>query len=326
MDNNFGKRIAWLLRSIAALLGAVALYAAFMWPSHRHLGDGIPYTSYNAEVAEARTLVPGDPLQLLYHFQLVRGMFSGRVPPFTNLYEFNLGDDDGRRAFDPYYVPFSLLFAATSPALGDAAAWNLSLFTAVLLGFLLLLALARRFQGDEASEALAFAAAFIATCVPYRWVTLAGGSPTGFGIALIPAVALGVDIAVRDGRVRGGALAGAMLVLCYATDLHSFLFATLALPLWCLVSWASSTETLLPGLLDASSPSSRRFCRSPQGWSSPGASRCGCVRSTPSRTPAAAAPSARSKSTRQSGRRSSITATPATWPSTSTSATSCPWC
>ena len=185
MDNNFGKRIAWLLRSIAALLGAVALYAAFMWPSHRHLGDGIPYTSYNAEVAEARTLVPGDPLQLLYHFQLVRGMFSGRVPPFTNLYEFNLGDDDGRRAFDPYYVPFSLLFAATSPALGDAAAWNLSLFTAVLLGFLLLLALARRFQGDEASEALAFAAAFIATCVPYRWVTLAGGSPTGFGIALI---------------------------------------------------------------------------------------------------------------------------------------------
>ena len=246
MDNNFGKRIAWLLRSIAALLGAVALYAAFMWPSHRHLGDGIPYTSYNAEVAEARTLVPGDPLQLLYHFQLVRGMFSGRVPPFTNLYEFNLGDDDGRRAFDPYYVPFSLLFAATSPVLGDAAAWNLSLFTAVLVGFLLLLALARRFQGDEPSEALAFAAAFIATCVPYRWVTLAGGSPTGFGIALIPAVALGVDIAVRDGRVRGGALAGAMLVLCYATDLHSFLFATLALPLWCLVSWASSTETLLP--------------------------------------------------------------------------------
>ncbi|MGI5869214.1 MAG: hypothetical protein ACOX9C_07215 [Kiritimatiellia bacterium] len=247
MAFNPESRFAWLPRTTVVVLGALVLHLAFMWPSPRHFGEGIPCTSYNTEATGARMLVPGDHLQLLYHFQLVRGMLSGRIPPFVNLYEFNLGDDDARRAFDPHYLPFSLFFAAASPVFGDAAGWNLSLALAVLVGFALLLMLARRFQGDEPNAVLAFTAAFIATCVPYRWVTLAGGSPTGFGIALIPAVALGVDIAVRDGRVRGGVLAGVMLVLCYATDLHSFLFATLALPFWCLVSWASATETPLPG-------------------------------------------------------------------------------
>ena len=246
MDLPTAPRCLRLLRPAAALVCSAILYAAFLWPSTRYLADGIPYTAYNAETADARMLVPGDPLQLLYHFQLVRDMFAGRVPAFTNLYEFNLGDDAARRAFDPGYVPFSLLFAAASPIFGDAGAWNFTLFASVFTGFLLLLALARRFLGDEPSEIAVFVAAFVATCAPYRWVTLAGGSPTGFGMALIPAVALGVDMAVRDGRVRGGALAGVALVLCYATDLHSFLFATLALPLWCLVSWASASESPLP--------------------------------------------------------------------------------
>ena len=246
MDLPTAPRCLRLMRPAAALVCSAILYAAFLWPSTRYLADGIPYTAYNAETADARMLVPGDPLQLLYHFQLVRDMFAGRVPAFTNLYEFNLGDDAARRAFDPGYVPFSLLFAAASPIFGDAGAWNFTLFASVFTGFLLLLALARRFLGDEPSEIAVFVAAFVATCAPYRWVTLAGGSPTGFGMALIPAVALGVDMAVRDGRVRGGALAGVALVLCYATDLHSFLFATLALPLWCLVSWASASESPLP--------------------------------------------------------------------------------
>jgi hypothetical protein len=177
------------------------------------------------------TLRQGDHLQLLYHFQLVGQMVRREIPLFANPYEFNLGED--RRVLDPYYVPFSLEFALFEPLVGTAAAWNLAQLTSVLIGAALLFLLARRWGGDGA----AVLATLVALCVPYRWETLAGGSPTGFGMAWVPGVALGVDILVRDGRRRGGLLAGAMLLLCYTTDLHCFLFGLLLLPFWYVVAW-----------------------------------------------------------------------------------------
>ena len=90
--------------------------------------------------------------------------------------------------------------------------------------------------------AAAAAVAALAACVPYRWVTLSGGSPTGFGMGLVPGVALGVDLAVRDRSVRGGLLAGALVLCCYAADLHCFLFSVLALPLWGLVALLRSPD------------------------------------------------------------------------------------
>lgn len=229
------------------LLGfSIVLYASFLAPCGVGLNEGIPYTTYQTEVQDARVLVQGDQLQLLYHFQLVREMLCGRVPWLSNLYEFNLGDDAARRIIDPYYVPFSLIFAIISLFGGDALGWNGAQFCAVWLGLYLLFLLARRYRGSTGNDWGALFAAVVASCLPYRWTTLGAGSPTGFGIALIPAVALGIDLAIRERRTRGGVLAGAVLLLCYATDLHSFLFAALALPFWCLVSWISSRETVWP--------------------------------------------------------------------------------
>ena len=218
---------------VAAAVAAGALYVAFLWPIARHAATDIPRTSRIAAADPARRvpLAPGDHLQLLYHFQLVAQMTRGEIPPFANPWEFNLGED--ARTPDPYYAPFSLLYAALERPLGPAGAWNATQLASVLIGALLLLALARRYAG---TPSIALAATLAALCVPYRWETLAGGSPTGFGMAWVPGVALGLDIAVRDRRAAGGLLAGMMLLLCYTTDLHCFLFAGLAAPLWCVVA------------------------------------------------------------------------------------------
>ena len=247
LDSEKAEARRWRRRTgAAAAIAAAALYAVFLWPVARHAATDIPRSSRISAADPARrvTLAPGDHLQLLYHFQLVGQMTRGEIPPFANPWEFNLGEDPSTP--DPYYAPFSLLYAALERPFGPAGAWNATQLASVLVGALLLLALARRyaFVGEDgigpapegAVSLVAFAATLAALSVPYRWETLAGGSPTGFGMAWVPGVALGLDIAVRDRRISGGLLAGVMLLLCYTTDLHCFLFAGLAAPLWCVVA------------------------------------------------------------------------------------------
>ena len=97
---------------VAAAVAAAAFHVAFLWPVARHVATDIPRTSRIATADSGRRvpLAPGDHLQLLYHFQLVAQMARGEIPPFANPWEFNLGED--ARTPDPYYAPFSLLYAA----------------------------------------------------------------------------------------------------------------------------------------------------------------------------------------------------------------------
>ncbi len=226
------SRFARSRAALFALAAAAALWALFLRPLPRHARSAIPYALYVA--APPRELVQGDHLQLLYHFDLLRSYLRGDIPWFRNLYEFNTSDADIPARPDFCYFPFALPYAALREVgASPAFAWNVAQALSVLLGFFLCRALARRCGAGSGG---ATAAAALATCVPYRWVVLAGGSPTGFGIGLVPGVALGLDIAVRDRKARGGALAGAMVLCCYAADLHCFLFAALAAPFWCAAS------------------------------------------------------------------------------------------
>ena len=235
------------LRAALALAAlALALWAAFLRPLPAHVARGIAYTSYAGD-APARTLVQGDHLQLLYHFDLFDSYLRGRLPWFRNLWEFNTSDEARPPRPDLCYFPFALPYSlARSAGASDAFAWNLAQWLSILLGLAFCHALARR---CGAGPGAALACAALATCVPYRWVVLAGGSPTGFGMGLVPGVALGVDIAVRDRRLRGGILAGALVLACYAADLHCFLFAVLALPLWGLVALLRSPPSARPRAL-----------------------------------------------------------------------------
>ena len=222
----FRRRLA---AAAALFAAAAAMYGALLWPVPRHFAAGVPFGAF-ATGALPREMQPGDHLQLMYHFDLMRQWLAGEAPFFSDPWEFNVAGAPPRRTQPPGYAPFSVPYAALS-ALGvpEAAAWNLLQFAAVFAGLFFCFRLARRFG---AGPAAALAAAALATCFPYRWTMLGHGSPTGFGMAFVPGVALGIDVAVRDRRARGGVLAGILLAACWATDLHCFLFAVLALPVW----------------------------------------------------------------------------------------------
>lgn len=233
------RRLSAWLRPTAPLLLALALWGVLFRPLALDLGFGIPFTAHHAGPQRVETLVPGDHLQLLYHFWLTRDMLAGGTPWFHNLYEFNTGDDAARKGFDPGYVPFSWAYAAVSPWAGHAVGWNVAQLLAILLAAAFLFRLAWRHANDRLA---ALCAATLGLVLPYQWITLAGGSPTGFGMAWVPAIALGLDIAIRDGRLRGGLLAGLALVFCYTSDLHSFFFGALLVPAWCGVAWCGSSR------------------------------------------------------------------------------------
>ena len=174
---------------LAAL--AILLYAGFLWPIPQHFAEGIPYGSYTPREMAPREMVQGDHLQLLYHFELLSSYLGGETPWFRNLWEFNLGDETVPARIDPCYAPFALPYAVLRHAgLGDAPAWNFCQWLSVWVGLVFCYLLARSHgAGKWASASIAA----VALCVPYRWVTLAGGSPTGFGMGLVPGVALGID-------------------------------------------------------------------------------------------------------------------------------------
>lgn len=229
---------------------ALAVWALLTWPLPLRMGAAMPYSAHHPHGTQVtHSLVPGDHIQLLYHFWLTRDMLAGGTPWMCNLYEFNDGDDEARRRFDPGYVPFSLVYAAISPRFGHAFGWNMAQLAALLAAFYFLWRLALRYvgttpEGRPATPALA--AAFAAFCAPYQWTNLGAGSPTGFGMAWIPALALGLDIAVRDGRRRGGVLAAVAILFAYASDLHCFFFGALLAPAWCLVAWTARPASFLP--------------------------------------------------------------------------------
>jgi len=84
--------------------------------------------------------------------------------------------------------------------------------------------------------------ALLGIALPFRWINLFGGSPAGFAMAWIPAILLGVDLAVREDRIGGGILAGAAIFLASWTDKYVFFFGTLAAPVWGAMAFAARSD------------------------------------------------------------------------------------
>lgn len=215
---------------LAALGFTVGLWACFTWPLPAELGRAIPASHDGGGVPAVRETIPGDHLQLLYHFTLAQDMMTGRIPWMHNVYEFNLEGDDSRKEPGTYYAPFSLVFALLAGVTGPAAAWNLAGLLGLLLTAWLTYLLARRYTPYRAA---AWLAAAVAVLWPYRWINVLGGSPTGFAMAWVPLLGLGIDSAVRRGRWTGGCWAALALLFAGMGDTHTFFFGVLSLPLWC---------------------------------------------------------------------------------------------
>ena len=161
-------------------------------------------------------------------------MFMANTPWFHNLYEFNTGDDSERRSIEADFFPYSLLFAAVLGIGNRALAWNILGLFSLWASYLFCWLLVRRFTRDDFTSALA---ALLVLILPYRWATLLGGSPTGISMLLPPLLFLGLDMAVRDRRWLGGALAGASMLIASQNDAHIFFLGMLCAPCWCIVCW-----------------------------------------------------------------------------------------
>lgn len=229
MENDAPK--IWRTCLLSLLLTA-AVWAFFHLPMLTRINSSVPCMAESGKAAPTFNFMePGDHLQLMYHFWLGEDMVRGQTPWFGNIYEFNLGDDAARREPGTYYFPFSLFFAIGDAVAGRAFGWNLAGFLSLWITVLFTVALLRRFIRNES---VVWLLAAVSIALPYRWYTLAGGSPAGFAMCWPPLLFLGLDIAVRDDRWRGGMLAGLAVLLCAWDDTHSFFFGLLLAPVWCL--------------------------------------------------------------------------------------------
>ena len=231
-----------LLNYAGLVAACLLLWAVFSWPLPMHFSTGIPQSDHSREKGHVRQMIPGDQLQLMYHFWLASDMMAGKTPLFTNVYEFNQGKDEDLKVFDPYYAPYSWAFGIFHIFLSRAASWNLAGLLSILCTFGATFLLIKRITGDRLSAILA---ALLGASFPYRWIPLLTGSPTGFAISLIPLTALGLHIAVTDRKWTGGLLAGVGVFFSYCSDLHVFYFNTLSLPFWTL-AFATLKKDMYP--------------------------------------------------------------------------------
>lgn len=220
--------------TLQSLLITLAVWLVFSWPLPLHLSSAVPSGS-NSRLVEAPPvpMQSGDHLQLMYHFWLLSDMLAGQTPWLENTYEFNTGDDAARREPGAYYLPYSAFFALGRAVAGHAFGWNLAGFLALWLTYVGSILLGRRYTDDHRAALLL---ALMAIVLPYRWINLAGGSPTGFTMMCVPWLLLGIDLAVREGRLAGGLLAGVSILLASWGDTHVFYFSGLLIPCWCVVA------------------------------------------------------------------------------------------
>ena len=226
---------------VVSLLITMVSWAVFSWPLPQYFSTGVARSAERSQQM-VRTMVPGDHLQLMYHFWLAGDMVSGKTPVFQNLYEFNEGNDEDctRKSF--YFAPYSLASSLASLVGGRAFGWNFASILSLWVTYLFTWRLVARHNPDELQAA---AAALVGLLLPFRWFGLCEGSPVGFAISWIPALMLGIDTVMRKGSKGGAALAGCALLFSAWGDAHVFLFSILMIPAWGIVTWISLPDRSL---------------------------------------------------------------------------------
>lgn len=222
-------------QAVASLAMTALVWAVFSWPLPVLFDEAIPVGV--GKRANSQPIIvhmmAGDHLQFLYYMWIFSDFLGGKTPFFYNLYEFNTGNDTERWRPGSYYFPYSLGFAALHLVGNRAFAWNGVSLLALWVACFFTWRLARRYTG---SDGLAAVSALLPLLFPYTWIQLFGGSPAGFGMSFVPLLLYGLDIAVREGRMAGGWLAGFALLFAGTTDTHVFFFSVWITPCWCIVA------------------------------------------------------------------------------------------
>jgi hypothetical protein len=243
-------------RLIISLLVVLAIWMFFSWPVPRYIGEGISSASLNVEKGATRAMIPGDHLQFLYQFWLTGDTIKGNTPLFINPYEFNVGNDADGAFFGTYYAPFSLFYTLGEALGGRAFGYNFNQLVTMWIMFLFTWLLVRRYSHDEW---ISLGAAVVGLSLPYSWITMFDGSPTGLTMMWVPIIFWALDIMIAERKLWAGAVAG--IGICLAeSDTHVFFFTMLAAPVWCGLSylfhypWQWPSRALCRSLLKAALP------------------------------------------------------------------------
>ena len=228
-----------LMSAAGAAAASLLLFGVMSWPLARQATEAIPSSAQNLEHPPFRAMIPGDQLQLLYHFDLVRDMLHGRIPWFRNPYEFNQGDDDAGYRPGAYFLPMSGVYAVLAERLGQAAGWNLTLWLSVAFSAFFSWRWLRRFTEDRLAAALGTGLILL---VPFRWISLFGGSPAGIALMWLSLLAWGVDAAVNRPTLASGFGAGAAMLVLFWADLQTFYLAVMFLPVLLAISLLGHEE------------------------------------------------------------------------------------
>ena len=228
-----------LLSAAGAAAASLLLFGVMSWPLARQATEAIPSSAQNLEHPPWRAMIPGDQLQLLYHFDLVRDMLHGRIPWFRNPYEFNQGDDEAGYRPGAYFLPMSGVYAVLAERLGQAAGWNLTLWLSVAFSAFFSWQWLRRFTEDRLAAALGTGLILL---VPFRWISLFGGSPAGIALMWLSLLAWGVDAAVNRPTLASGFGAGAAMLVLFWADLQTFYLAVMFLPVLLAISLLGHEE------------------------------------------------------------------------------------
>lgn len=228
---SFGRKYRLPLLGLVSLL----LFAWITWPLPNYFVDGM-ISSHRPERGPPRSVILGDHLQLMYHFELMKGFLTGETPWLYNLYEFNTGEDSVTYFPDPYYAPFSVIYALGSMFGHPGLGWNMASLVSLLIGMWGTWRLVRSY---DVCWSVCVAATCCGTFLPYRWVTLLHGSPTGFAMMYVPWILYGLRVSIVERKKFGGWIAGASLLASAWGDLHTFFFSALIVPPWCLLMYFS---------------------------------------------------------------------------------------
>ena len=231
--------------NLPVLAGTLAaswlVFMVMSWPLARHMTEAIPSSAQNVESPPIRAMIPGDHLQLLHHYDLMRDMLHGRIAWFSNPYEFNLGDDAAGYRPGGYFLPMSAVYAAVAERWGQALGWNLTLWLTVAFSAYFSWRWLRRFTDDRLAAALGGAVLLLA---PFRWISLLGGSPTGAALMWLPLLAWMLDVAITRGTLASGFGLGFAVFALFWADMQIFYLTMLFVPVWALMSLLGHDERL----------------------------------------------------------------------------------
>ncbi len=204
------KKISVEISAVSLFMLLVALVAT--WPLAEHFFSAIPFKSTAGRVYLNQ---PGDQLQLMYWFWLLRdNLFGAGFTFMHNPYEFNMMASQPPDGL--YMYPLYFLHMLFSP-LGDIAAYNVLILLSYILTGLFTYLLVKQYTGSKAGALLG---ALLYTLVPIRIINVMGGHLNGFIFYLLPAILYFLDRAVDKKSVLSASFCGLLLFWLSLLEVH----------------------------------------------------------------------------------------------------------